>query len=67
MNGLLEKNIILVRIYNQQFQATISLMVFDFQGIYIYIICISCIFTSIWFGVFYGKHMYILLLSGTSS
>ena len=32
-----KKNIILVGIYNQQFQGTIILMVFDLQGIYIYI------------------------------
>ena len=33
INSLLEKTIILVGIYNQQFQGTIFLMVFDFQGI----------------------------------
>ena len=32
IKGLLEKTIILVGIYNQQFQWTIFLMVFDFQG-----------------------------------
>ena len=32
MNSLLEKTIVLVGIYNQQFQGTIFLMVFDFQG-----------------------------------
>ncbi len=32
-NGLLEKTIVLVEIYNQQFRGTIVLMVFDFQGI----------------------------------
>ncbi len=32
-----KKNIILVGIYNQQFQGTIILMAFDFQGLYIYI------------------------------
>ena len=31
-HSLLEKTIILVRIYNQQFQGTMFLMVFDFQG-----------------------------------
>ena len=33
MNSLLEKTIVLVGIYNQQFQGTIFLMVFDFQGL----------------------------------
>ena len=32
MNIRLEKTIVLVGIYNQQFQGTIFLMVFDFQG-----------------------------------
>ena len=32
MHSLLEKTIVLVGIYNQQFQGTIFLMVFDFQG-----------------------------------
>ena len=31
-NSLLEKTIILVGIYNKQFQGTIFLMVVDFQG-----------------------------------
>ena len=35
LNGLSEKTIILVGIYNQQFQGTIILMVFDFQGIHV--------------------------------
>ena len=34
LNSLLEKIIILVGIYKQQFQGTIFLMVFDFQGNY---------------------------------
>ena len=33
LNSLLEKTIILVGIYNQQFQDYLVLMVFDFQGI----------------------------------
>ena len=32
LNGFSEKTIILVGIYNQQFQGTIILMVFDLQG-----------------------------------
>ena len=31
-NGISDKTIILVEIYNQQFQGTIILMVFDLQG-----------------------------------
>ena len=34
INSLLEKNIVLVGIYDQHFQGIIALMVFDFQGIY---------------------------------
>ena len=33
-NGFPRKTLILVGIYNQQFQGTIILMVFDFQGIH---------------------------------
>ena len=33
LNGFSVKTIVLVGIYNQQFQGTIILMVFDFQGI----------------------------------
>ena len=34
LNGFSVKTIVLVGIYNQQFQGTIILMVFDFQGQY---------------------------------
>ncbi len=34
LNGFSEKTIVLVGIYNQQFQGTIILMVFDLQGVY---------------------------------
>lgn len=33
LNAFCIKTIVLIRIYNQQFQGTILLMVFDFQGI----------------------------------
>ncbi len=34
LNGFSVKTIVLVGIYNQQFQGTIILMVFDFQGLW---------------------------------
>ena len=33
LNGFSAKAIVLVGIYNQQFQGTVILMVFDFQGL----------------------------------
>ena len=36
LNGFSVKTIVLVGIYNQQFKGTILFMVFDFQGVYIY-------------------------------
>ena len=35
LNGFSVKTIVLVGIYNQQFQGTIILMVFDFQGFFL--------------------------------
>ena len=45
LRGFSVKTIVLVRVYNQQFQGTILLMAFDFQGLYNWI-SLGDLFTS---------------------